>query len=144
MKLRALLDTNILVAGLSSQLGASSALLSHALAGRFTMLASPTLWLEYEAVLKRPAIAELHGLTNSDIDDVLNGLAGMVEPVTSHFLWRPQLRDPQDEMVLEAAVNGLAHHLVTMNVRDFTPAANRFGLALTSPGQFLNLVETTL
>ena len=144
MKIRALIDTNILVAGLSSQLGASSALLSHALARRFTMLASPTLWLEYEAVLKRPAIAELHGLTNSDIDDVLNGLAGVVEPVTSHFLWRPQLRDPQDEMVLEAAVNGLAHHLVTLNVRDFTPAASRFGLTLTSPGQFLNLVETTL
>ena len=47
-------------------------------------------------------------------------------------------------MVLKTYVNGLAHHLVTMNVRDFTPAASRFGLALTSPGQFLNLVENTL
>ena len=143
MKLRALLDTNILVAGLSSQLGASAVLLMHALHGRFTMLASPTLWLEYEAVLKRPEIKELHGLNSTDIDDVLNGLAGIIEPVTSHFLWRPQLRDPQDEMVLEAAVNGLANHLVTMNVRDFTPAASRFGLALTSPGQFLTLLEST-
>lgn len=143
MKLRAVLDTNILVAGLASQSGASFALLEYALRQRFALVASVALWLEYEAVLKRPSIQGLHGLADSDVDDILNALAGVVIPVKSHFLWRPQLRDPNDEMVLEAAVNGQASALVTLNVRDFTPAARHWQLALLSPGAFLQLLEAS-
>lgn len=142
MKLKALMDTNILVAGLSSQSGASFALLQQALHGRFELLASPALWLEYEAVLKRPNIMALHQLTNSDVDDVLNALAGKATPVQAHLLWRPQLRDPKDEMVLEAAINGHASHLVTLNVRDFMPAASQWRVELMAPGSFLRLLET--
>ncbi|QTN30687.1 putative toxin-antitoxin system toxin component, PIN family [Rhodoferax sp. AJA081-3] len=143
MKIRALLDTNILVAGLSSQLVASFVLVQHALAGRFEMLASPALWLEYEAVLKRADIQAFHQLSDADVDDILNALAGVVVPVKSHYLWRPQLRDPNDEMVLEAAVNGQASCLVTLNKRDFTPAASRWGLKLMAPGLFLQFLEKT-
>jgi putative PIN family toxin of toxin-antitoxin system len=143
MLIRAVLDTNILVAGFSSQSGASYALLEHAMSGRFVMLASPALWLEYEATLKRADIVQLHGLTEADIDDALNALAGVVTSVQSHFLWRPQLRDPKDELVLEAAVNGMARYLITLNVRDFTPAAHTFGIALSNPAKLLNLVETS-
>ena len=141
MKLRALLDTNIIVAGLSSQLGASYRLLELALNKRFVLLASPALWLEYESVLKRPEIVELHGFRAKQIDEILNGLADSVEPVSSYFLWRPQLRDPKDEMVLEAAVNGSADYLVTLNSRDFLPAIAKFGIQLALPGQFLTLLE---
>lgn len=80
-------------------------------------------------------------MKTSDIDHFLNGLAKKIEPVTSHFLWRPQLGDPKDEMVLEAAVNGTADFLVTMNLRDFKPATERFGITLRTPGQFLALLE---
>ena len=142
MKIRAVLDTNILVAGLTSQRGASFALIVQALAGRFELLASPALWLEYEAVLKRSDIIALHGLAISDVDDILNALAGIICPVQSHFLWRPQLRDPNDEMVLEAAVNGQAACLVTLIVRDFTPAASHWHISLMAPGSFLRLLET--
>ena len=141
MKVRALLDTNILVAGLASQMGASFALIQHALAQRFEMLASPALWLEYEAALKRADIQALHQLCDQDVDDILNALAGVVVPVQSHFLWRPQLRDPNDEMVLEAAVNGQASCLVTLNVRDFKLAASKWHLKLMAPGAFLHLLE---
>lgn len=143
MPIRAVLDTHILVAGLSSQRGASFALLTHALNRRFELVASPALWLEYEAVLKRREIMSLHGLAASDVDDILNALAEVVTPVQSHFLWRPQLRDPNDEMVLEAAVNGHADHLVTLNVRDFTLAATRWQIKLLAPGPFLRLLEKT-
>ena len=141
MKVRALLDTNILVAGLSSQLGASFVLIEQALEGRFEMLASPALWLEYEAVLKRADFKALHQLSEADVDDILNALAGVVVPVQSHYLWRPQLRDPNDEMVLEAAVNGQASCLVTLNMRDFVPAASRWRLKLLSPSDFLQFLE---
>ena len=52
---------------------------------------------------------------------VLDGLAALAEPVETHFLWRPRLRDPADEMVLEAAVNGQANAIVTFNLRDYEP-----------------------
>jgi predicted nucleic acid-binding protein len=54
-------------------------------------------------------------------------------PVHLAFLWRPTLRDPDDDMVLEAAVNGHAHAIVTFNRRDFSPAMEQFGIAVLSP-----------
>ena len=92
-------------------------------------------------MLKRKNIVALHGLASSDIDDLLNALAAVVQPVQSHYLWHPQLRDPNDEMVLEAAVNGQASCLVTLNMRDFTPAAEQWQLDLRLPGKFLQLLE---
>jgi len=149
MKYRAVLDTNVIVAALSSRRGASFALLNHAIDKRFTLLASPALWLEYETVLKRPEVTQLHQLTLPDIDDVLNALCAVVEPVQAHFLWRPQLRDPNDEMVLEAAINGAASHLVSFNLRDFDPPVQRhqlsgparLGPVACRPAVFLKLLE---
>lgn len=81
---------------------ASFALLDLVMDRRFALLASPALWLEVEAVLKRPEIAKIHRLNRRDIDDALNALCAEVQPVKAYYLWRPQLRDPNDEMVLEA------------------------------------------
>ncbi|MBE0474077.1 hypothetical protein [Rhodoferax sp.] len=67
----------------------------------------------------------------------LDGLACIVEPVEVHFLWRPQLRDPADELVLEAAVNASAHALLTFNMKHFSNAAEQFGLRVMQPGPFL-------
>lgn len=66
------------------------------------------------------------------------GLAGRLSPIDISFLWRPQLRDPCDEMVLEAAANGSASHLITWNTRDFLPAAPRFGIRVETPTEFLH------
>src|SRR5262247_3808776 len=67
----------------------------------------------------------------------LDGLAALVVPVTPYFLWRPTLRDPDDEMVLDAAVNERAEAIVTFNVRDFLPGATRFRVAVLTPAQTL-------
>lgn len=141
MKVCAVLDTNILVAGLASRRVASFALIERALLGHFDLVASPALWLEYESVLKRKNIVALHCLASSDVDDILNALAAVVQPVQSHYLWHPQLRDPNDEMVLEAAVNGQASCLVTLNMRDFIAAAEQWQIDLRLPGKFLQLLE---
>lgn len=141
--MRAVLDTNVLVAGLSSRQGASHQLLRHALAQRLRVLAAPALWLEYEDVLKRPDIQRLHGLPHPQVDAFLDALATVVEPVPLHYAWRPQLRDPKDEMVLEAALNAGADALVTFNQRDFLPAAQHFQLRLLSPAHCLALLEKT-
>lgn len=73
------------------------------------------------------------GMSELDVQEALSALASACEPVEVHFRWRPQLADPSDEMVLEAAVNGGADALVTHNLRDFARAATRFELRVISP-----------
>jgi predicted nucleic acid-binding protein len=68
-------------------------------------------------------------------------LASLTEPVDVHFQWRPQVRDPSDEMVLKAAINGRADALVTYNVRDFAWAGERFGVAILSPAEPLKKLK---
>lgn len=140
--MRVLLDTNVLVAGLVSTQGASHALLTAVSSSRLRIVASPAVWLEYESVLKRESVRALHQFTTAQIDDFLAALAYWVEPVALHYLWRPQLRDPGDEMVLEAAVNARVDAIVTHNLRDFVAASPRFGVRLLTPAQALNLLES--
>lgn len=134
---RVVLDTSVLVAGLRSRRGASFVLLRAVREGAIVPLCTPSLFLQYEDVLKRPEHIEATKLTVGDMDAVLGALASLIEPVTVHLLWRPQLRDAGDELVLEAAVNGRAEALVTHNVADFAEAAPRFGLPLLRPGEML-------
>lgn len=93
--------------------------------------------IEYEAVLKRPVHLDAAGASLSDIEVVLDQLAASAERVDFHFLWRPQLTDVADEMVLETAVNGRADCIVSFNVRHFGRAAERFGLAVARPADLV-------
>lgn len=134
---RVVLDTDIIVTALRSATGGSNAVLREAAHGRITALVTPALFLEYEAVLKRPEQRLVHGLGLRDIDRFLSALAAACEAVEVSFQWRPQLSDANDEMVLETAVNGQADALITHNVRDFAKGAERFGLRVLRPGEFL-------
>ena len=137
---RIVLDTSVVVAGLRSRLGASNALLRLVANRRLRLLATPPLFLEYEEVLKRPEQRLEHGLTLEQVDDFLAELAALIERVETHFQWRPQARDPSDEMVLEAAINGHADALVTDNIADFA-AAERFEIAVVGPADLLRRVK---
>jgi len=122
------------VSAFRSREGASFRLLQLLREGRYTAVATPTLLFEYESVLKRPGQREVHGLSDQLLEDAVRGLAGRMEAVQVDYQWRPQLTDPDDEMVLEAATNGRAYAIVTHNVRDFLPAAERFGIRVMTPG----------
>lgn len=135
MKPRLVLDTNVLVTALCNQDGASHLLIRWVLADKIILSASPALWLEYEAVVKRPEIRLRHGIALENLDVVLDTLAAHVEPVHLSYLWRPQLRDPNDEMVLETALNAGADALVTFNTKDFAEAVKRFNLKLLTPSE---------
>ncbi len=78
---------------------------------------------------------EAAGLRPTGVAAFLDAVAALVEPVDPWFLWRPQLRDPGDELVLEAAANGRADAITTFNRRDFRPAAGRFGIAVLLPSE---------
>lgn len=140
--LRIVLDTSVVATALRSASGAGNAVLRLVALQKLQPLLSPALFLEYEEVLKRPEQRLVTGLSIADIDQFLSAFASASEAVETHFQWRPQLRDAGDEMVLEAAVNGRADALVTYNIRDFSPAASRFGLRVLLPGELLTEVHS--
>lgn len=134
---QAVIDTNVLLAGVRSALGASRLVVEAWLEGAIRPVVSTALWLEYEDVLKRDG---LHGLDHAAVEVVLAALARRSRGTEIHMRWRPQLRDPGDELVLEAAINGRADTIVSYNRRDFLPACKRFGIDVLSPKRFLDEV----
>jgi putative PIN family toxin of toxin-antitoxin system len=133
-KYRAVIDTNVVYAGLYSAAGASYQLLRLVERGRVVPYLSTGLLFEYEDVLRRNK--RRLKLTEDDIEDVLNGIChhGQERPI--HFLWRPQLSDPKDDHVLELAVACNGADIVTYNVRDFR-GASRFGVRIVKPAHVL-------
>jgi putative PIN family toxin of toxin-antitoxin system len=132
---RLVLDTDVLTAALRSDRGTSRRLLIGALTGRFGLLVSVPLMIEYEAVLTREEHLTAAGASVEDVMTVLDALASVLEPVRLSFLWRPMLPDANDDMVLETAVNGRADVLVTFNRRHFEAASARFGIDVESPAE---------
>ena len=139
--MRVVLGTSVLVAGFRSRTGASNVLLQAVAKGKLQPLVSTALFLEYEDVLLRPEHRLVTGMSEADVEAALGAFASAAEPVEVHFRWRPQLADPSDELVLEAAVNGAAEFLVTHNVRDFASAADKFELAVVTPQRCLKEIK---
>ncbi len=133
-KYRAVIDTNVLHAGLYSASGASYQILRLIESGRVTPLLSTTLLFEYEEVLKRNQV--MLGLSDRAVNDVLDGFCEQGEPRKIHFLWRPHLSDPKDDHVLELAFAAGGVDIVTHNVRDFANASS-LGVRIVTPAQLL-------
>ena len=131
--MKIVLDTDVVVAGLRSRSGASRQWLYAVLGRRTSLLLSVPLVLQYEEVLLRREQLEATGLNVAEVGEFLDGLCAVAEEVRIDFLWRPGLKDPEDEMVLETAINGRADMLLTFNVRDFAGAWS-FALAIEQPG----------
>ena len=127
------MDTDAIVAAMRSPSGASAAIIRKARQGKVALLLSVPLAMEYEAVCVRPEHQLAAGLSEQEVRIFVDAVIAIAEPVKIHYLWRPQLRDPSDEMVLETAVNGRASLLITFNVRDYGTAPARFGIEVMTP-----------
>ena len=135
------LDTDVIVSAMRSPMGASAELLRLVRQKRLSTGVGVALSLEYEAVCLRSEHLYASGLTQHDALIFVDAVVAMAKPIAVHYRWRPQLRDPSDEMVLEAAVNAQADALLTFNLRHFQPAALSFGLEVKRPGEFLRSVS---
>jgi putative PIN family toxin of toxin-antitoxin system len=129
------IDTNVLRSALTSRNGASFKLLSLLAEDRFIVSISTTLVLEYEAVLK----LEVANFDHQYIDDILDYICSVGEKEEVFFLWRPLLKDPNDDFLLELAVKAGAD-IVTYNVKDFMQAS-KFGIRVLTPKEFLGEIE---
>ena len=132
---RVVIDTNILYAALYSANGASHQILRLVRSGLVTPCLSVTLAMEYEAVLTAKR-AELL-LTPDELSGFLGYFVTVAERFRVHYLWRPGLRDPGDDMVLETAVAARAEFIITHNTRDFA-GTHRFGIQVVTPGWFIH------
>ena len=137
-----MLDTAVVVAAMRSPHGASAELLRRIAAGRATMLLSVALALEYEATCMLAEHRLAAGLSAAETGIFVDGLIALAEPVQLFFRWRPQLRDPGDEMVLEAAVNGKASAIATFNERDLREARHIFDIEVLRPGEVLRRMKS--
>ena len=138
--MRVVLDTNVLRAALHSSTGASFHLLSSLPHADVQPLLSVALYLEYQAVLTRTEQLP-PGVSRERMLGFLRRFAGMCHPQPIYFLWRPWLRDADDDMVLELAVAGRATHIVTFNTTDFTGVDASFGIRVVTPGEFVALLR---
>jgi len=131
------MDTDAVVAAMRSPTGGSAAILRAARRGEVTLIATVPLAIEYEAVCSRREHITSAGFGPAELTVFLDAIVGLLDPADVWFLWRPQLRDPGDELVLEAAVNGRADAIVGFNRRDFGGAPERFGITFMTPGEAL-------
>jgi putative PIN family toxin of toxin-antitoxin system len=138
---RVVLDTDVLVAAVRSPKGASRWLLRAALEGGIEIVVSVPLILEYEAVLTRPEHLSGANLTAQEMIAVIDAVAVVGLHARFSFRWRPLLRDANDDMVLETAINGGVGLLVTFNVRDFGSAGEPFGCRAVLPNEATKVIR---
>ena len=138
--MRVVVDTDVVLSGLRSAAGASRLVLLAIREGVITLLASVAIMLAYESVLKRGENLVAMGASAGELDVFLDALALLAEPISPGFLHRPSIRDPDDEIFVEAAINGRADALVTFNRGDYLPADDRtmpLGIDICRPGELL-------
>lgn len=137
MTVNIVLDTNILVAGLRSNQGASFQLLSLLPTNQIQIHLSVPLYFEYEDVLHRHLDSSI--FTATDIQQYLDYLCSIAILHPIYYLWRPFLRDPKDDMVLELAVAANCSYIITFNEKDFV-GSDQFGTVPLRPKTFLQLL----
>lgn len=135
MKPKIIIDTNVIIAALKSSKGASNRLLQFFGANKFIPSISVTLIIEYEAVIKRL----FPNLSEQEINYLLDYICATSEHKKIYYLWRPCLKDPKDDMVLELAVAAEADYIVTYNIKDFK-LSKKFGIEVATPKEILMLI----
>jgi len=133
-----IMDTNVLFSGLYSSTGASFQILRLLDAGKIKPVISTTLLFEYEDVLKREQT--VLNLSHKQVDTVLDNICALSNFQEIYFLWRPYLKDPKDDYVLEVAVASKTKIIVTHNLKDFK-GVEKFGIQAITPGNYLEVIK---
>ena len=128
------IDTNVIVAALKSRRGASYQLLISLPSGVYRPNLSVPLFIEYESVAKRTGLVS--GLNEQDINDILDYILSQSSIRQIFYLWRPYLKDPLDDLVLEVAVESQSEYIITFNKKDFS-GVERFGIKVVTPQEFM-------
>jgi predicted nucleic acid-binding protein len=136
-----ILDTDVIIAAIRSSSGASAEIVRRVLRGEIRIELTVAVALEYEAVATRDVHLEAGEISAIEAANLIDALVALANPVEIHFRWRPQLRDADDEMIFEAAINAQERTIVTFNTKDFAMAADKFDVTLLKPRQLLEKLK---
>lgn len=131
------IDTNVILAGLRSDKGASYKLLTILNDKRFQINVSATLVFEYEEILKREQ--QQTGLNYEDIDNIINGICYLANHHEIFYIWRPLAKDKDDDFLIDLALKCQANFIISYNTKDLQPI-EKFGISILTPKQFLQLL----
>ncbi len=130
------IDTNVLISALKSKRGASYRLIVSLPDNLYTPNVSVPLFIEYEAVAKRQGL--ISNLSLVEIDAILDYFLSKSSIRKVFYLWRPFLKDPKDDLVLELAVESRSQYIVTFNIKDFK-GVEKFGIKAITPQEFITI-----
>ena len=131
------IDTDVILAGLRSNKGASYQLLTILNDRRFQINVSATLVFEYEEILKREQ--QQISLNNEDIDNIINGICHLANHHEIFYMWRPLAKDEDDDFLIDLALKCQASFIISYNQRDLNPV-EKFGISVVTPKQFLQIL----
>lgn len=134
-KKRVVIDTNVFISALKSKNGASYKLLFETSRDKYEQCVSPALILEYESVAKRRNLK----LSFDRISDIIDMICALSKKCEIYFLWRPFLKDPKDDFLLELAIESKSEYIITYNIRDFK-GVSKFDIKPITPKEFLLLI----
>jgi putative PIN family toxin of toxin-antitoxin system len=140
---RLVLDTNVVVAALLSQRGASAELIRLGVRRRVVLIGTLSLALEYLDVCGRPEVLSRCLVSAADAARFANEVVALLTPIEVRYRWRPAGPDADDDHVIEAALNGGANAIVTFNRKDFAEASRRFNLRVVTPSAILGELESS-
>jgi putative PIN family toxin of toxin-antitoxin system len=135
--LQVIIDTNVLVAGFKSKKGQSYKLFQKLVNDEFQIALSVPLVLEYETILKRELNRKI--FSDKDIEEIINYLCKIGIPIKIYYLWRPFLKDPYDDHVLEVALTAKCKYIITYNKKDFL-LAKELGIEAITPYEFMEIL----
>jgi len=137
-KIQIVIDTNVFIASLYSRRGFAYDLVSQIDSDKFEVNVSVPLILEYEDVAKR--MLDQLEISEEEIDIVIDYICAIGNKQEIFYLWRPFLKDPRDDMVLELAVAASGEYIVTYNKKDFEGVEDQFGISVVTPEEFLRQI----
>lgn len=139
--MRIVLDTSTLIAAVRSSVGASKAIVDLALAREFTLLMNYPIACEYRTVALRPSHVMASRFSPAQIERLIQDLEDIAEPVKNITTYRPLSPDPNDDLVLELAINGRADIIVTNDLKHLHQPASRFHIQVLNPGTALSTIR---
>ena len=139
--MKIVIDTNVIYSALLSRRGASYKIISSLPSSKFQIFLSVPLYTEYQDILLRGCFSDIY--TDKEILGFLRYFCMICVHLDIFYLWRPILKDPKDDMLLELAVAGNCDYIVTHNIRDFAGLDN-FKPKPITPREFIRLTEGEL
>lgn len=136
--IEAVIDTNVIVAGLRSRQGYSFELIQRMYAGEFQPIVSVPLVFEYESLLTKIFVPQVY--SGEDIEGVVDSLCSIAKKQDIYYLWRPMLKDPYDDHILELALAAGCKNIVTYNLKDFINVED-LGIRVIKPYDFIQFLE---